>query len=54
MQPTTPQYCPTGNKTGLNIMYKIYSYTNTIDGKVYFGQTNRTLEERAGNNGIQY
>lgn len=30
-------------------MYKIYKYTNLINGKVYIGQTKHTLEERAIN-----
>ena len=35
-------------------MNKLYVYQNQVNGKVYFGQTNRTLEERAGSNGVQY
>lgn len=30
-------------------MYKIYKYTNIIDGKIYIGQTRKSLEERAEN-----
>lgn len=30
-------------------MYKIYKYTNTINGKIYIGQTKNTLEQRALN-----
>ena len=33
---------------------KVYIYTNTINGKVYIGQTNRLLSQRAGKNGISY
>ena len=35
-------------------MYKIYKYTNKINGKVYIGQTSKTLEERAQSNGSNY
>ena len=35
-------------------MYKIYKYTNVITGKVYIGQTSKSLEERAQNNGLNY
>ncbi len=35
-------------------MYKIYKYTNTINNKIYIGQTKRSLKERAGSNGISY
>ena len=35
-------------------MYKIYKYTNINNGKVYIGQTSKTLEERALANGINY
>ena len=35
-------------------MYKIYIYTNVINGKVYIGQTSKTLFERAGKNGSNY
>lgn len=34
-------------------MYLIYKYTNIQNGKVYIGQTSKTLEERA-NNGANY
>lgn len=30
-------------------MYKIYKYTNLINGKIYIGQTKNTLEQRAIN-----
>lgn len=30
-------------------MYKIYKYTNLINGKIYIGQTKNTLEQRALN-----
>lgn len=30
-------------------MYKIYKYTNIINGKIYIGQTKNTLEQRALN-----
>jgi hypothetical protein len=35
-------------------MHKIYKYTNKINGKVYIGQTARTLKERSGLNGFYY
>lgn len=35
-------------------IYTIYKYTNIINGKVYIGQTSRTLEERAQSNGRNY
>ena len=35
-------------------MYSIYKYTNTANGKVYVGQTSKTLEERAQSNGRNY
>lgn len=35
-------------------MYSIYKYTNSVNGKVYIGQTSRTLEERAQRNGRNY
>lgn len=35
-------------------MYTIYKYTNKENGKVYIGQTSRTLEERAQSNGHNY
>ena len=35
-------------------MNKLYVYQNLINGKLYFGQTNQTLEERAGLDGIKY
>lgn len=34
--------------------YKVYVYTNKINGKKYVGQTCRTLKERAGKNGRGY
>lgn len=34
--------------------YKIYVYKNKMNGKMYVGQTCRTLEERAGKNGYGY
>lgn len=34
--------------------YKIYVYTNKINGKKYVGQTCRTLKERAGKDGHNY
>lgn len=34
--------------------YKIYVYTNKVNGKKYVGQTSRFLRERAGKNGCQY
>lgn len=30
-------------------MYKIYKYTNLINGKIYIGQTKNSLEKRALN-----
>lgn len=35
-------------------MFTIYKYTNKVNGKVYIGQTSRTLEERAQTNGRNY
>lgn len=35
-------------------MYTIYKYTNKENGKVYIGQTSKTLEERAQSNGRNY
>lgn len=35
-------------------MYHIYKYTNTVNGKVYIGQTSRSLEERAQAGGRNY
>ena len=34
--------------------YKIYKYTNQVNGKIYIGQTKNTLEERAKSNGSNY
>lgn len=34
--------------------YKVYKYTNIINGKIYIGQTIDTLEMRAGANGYKY
>ena len=34
--------------------YKVYKYTNLINGKIYIGQTIGTLEDRAGHNGYKY
>lgn len=34
--------------------YCIYKYTNKINGKLYIGQTCKTLEDRAGKNGYCY
>ena len=34
--------------------YKIYKYTNTINNKVYIGQTKLTLSDRAQSNGRNY
>lgn len=34
--------------------YKVYKYTNIINGKIYIGQTMDTLEMRAGANGYKY
>lgn len=35
-------------------MYQIYKYTNIVNGKVYIGQTSKTLEERAQTGGRNY
>lgn len=35
-------------------MYTIYKYTNTANGKVYIGQTSKSLEDRAQSNGSNY
>lgn len=35
-------------------MYTIYKYTNKVNGKVYIGQTSRTLEARAQAYGHNY
>lgn len=35
-------------------MYSIYKYTNSVNGKVYIGQTSKSLEERAQTNGRNY
>ena len=35
-------------------MYLIYKYTNSVNGKVYIGQTSKTLQERAQSNGNNY
>lgn len=35
-------------------MYQIYKYTNTVNGKVYIGQTKNSLAERAQTNGRNY
>ena len=35
-------------------MFTIYKYTNVENGKVYIGQTTKTLSERAGSNGSNY
>lgn len=35
-------------------MYTIYRYTNKYNGKMYIGQTSKTLEERAQSNGRNY
>lgn len=35
-------------------MYHIYKYTNTVNGKVYIGQTSKSLEERAQAGGRNY
>ena len=32
--------------------FKVYKYTNSINGKVYIGKTVQTLKRRAGYNGI--
>ena len=34
--------------------YKIYKYTNKLDGKVYIGRTKNTLAGRAGHKGNKY
>ena len=34
--------------------YKVYKYTNTINGKVYIGQTRQSIEDRAQGNGWGY
>ena len=34
--------------------YIIYKYTNKHNGKVYIGQTRKSLEERSGSNGSNY
>lgn len=34
--------------------YKVYKYTNLINGKIYIGQTIGTLKYRAGYNGYKY
>lgn len=34
--------------------YKIYKYTNLINGKIYIGQTCRSIKKRAGKDGIHY
>lgn len=34
--------------------YKVYKYTNSVNQKVYIGQTKCTLEERAQSNGRNY
>ena len=36
------------------LIYTIYKYTNTVNGKVYIGQTSKSLEERAQANGHNY
>lgn len=35
-------------------MYTIYKYTNSVNGKVYIGQTSKSMEERAQSNGRNY
>lgn len=37
-----------------NKNFTIYKYTLKLDGRVYIGQTNVTLKERAGSNGYRY
>lgn len=39
---------------GRGRLYTIYKYTNSSNGKVYIGQTSKTLPERAGSNGRNY
>lgn len=34
--------------------FKVYKYTNTLNGKVYIGQTKNSLSERAQSNGRNY
>ena len=34
--------------------YLVYKYTNMINGKIYIGQTSKSLEERCGCNGRNY
>ena len=34
--------------------YKVYIHKNLINGKVYIGQTCKTLQERSGLNGKKY
>ena len=34
--------------------YKIYMHKNKINGKVYIGQTSKSLDERCGKNGSGY
>lgn len=36
------------------LIYTIYKYTNSVNGKVYIGQTCKTMEERAQANGHNY
>lgn len=35
-------------------LYKVYCYTNTLNGKKYIGITSTSLENRAGANGYRY